>query len=137
MTHLSFSLRSKNKRGTIGIIFPNTQAGSTVVIGKPIQSPTGTAPLNSTTGSAEIRAKTPTSGSPKDWKYFAIFWPIWRCSTTAASFALAASAGGVLDVANARTESTVAVFDRIFLFKDYSSAKLVFGAHKMADCWDQ
>lgn len=58
-------------------IVPNTQMGSMVVMGKPIQTPTGTAPRNSTTGKAEIMAKTSKSGMPKLRKKLAFFWPVW------------------------------------------------------------
>ena len=42
-----------NKIGMIGNIFPQIHKGNTVVIGNPIQMPTGIAPRNSTTGKAD------------------------------------------------------------------------------------
>ncbi len=64
LAHFSLSFRSKKSKGTIGIMFPMTHAGRTVVIGSPIQSPTGTAPRSSMTGMAEISARMATSGIP-------------------------------------------------------------------------
>mmetsp|Transcript_22838 Transcript_22838/g.63504 ORF Transcript_22838/g.63504 Transcript_22838/m.63504 type:complete len:219 (-) Transcript_22838:411-1067(-) len=66
MSFFRLSFRSKNNNGIIGAIFPNTQIGNTVVKGKPIQIPTGMAPRSSTTGSAEMMARTPKSGIPND-----------------------------------------------------------------------
>ena len=64
-THFKVSFFNRNIKGTMGIILPRTQIGRTVVIGNPIKSPTGTAPLSSITGIAEIIAKIPRSGIPK------------------------------------------------------------------------
>merc|ERR1711966_604511 len=66
ISFLSDSFLNRNKRGKIGTIFPKTLDINTVVIGNPIQIPTGTAPRNSTTGIAAIIANTATSGIPKD-----------------------------------------------------------------------
>ena len=74
----------------IGTMFPNTHIGKTLEMGNPIQIPTGIAPRNSTTGIAEIVARTAHFGNPNDMKYLAIFWPICKCSSAAA---LAANAG--------------------------------------------
>ena len=67
-THFNLSFLKRNKIGTIGTIFPKTQTGNTVVMGNPIHTPTGTAPRNSTTGMAEIIARTARSGIPKERK---------------------------------------------------------------------
>ncbi len=64
----------------IGAMFPNTQMGSTVVIGNPIQIPTGTAPRSSTTGMAEMVANTAHLGNPKFMNQLAIFCPVCKCS---------------------------------------------------------
>merc|ERR1719416_228278 len=50
ISFLSDSFLNRNKRGKIGAILPKTLAINTVVIGNPIQIPTGIAPRNSTTG---------------------------------------------------------------------------------------
>jgi hypothetical protein len=76
LTYLSLSFRSRKRRGMMGIMLPSTQTAKTVVIGRPIHTPTGTAPRSSTTGSAEIIARTPRSGIPNDRKKFAIFCPV-------------------------------------------------------------
>ena len=77
----------------MGAMFPKTQTGRTVVMGYPIQIPTGTAPRSSTTGSAEIIAKTPKSGMPKVRKKLATFWPVCKCSTALACLAACATKG--------------------------------------------
>jgi hypothetical protein len=74
----------------MGAMFPMTQIGRTWEMGMPNQTPTGTAPLNSTTGMAEMVASTAHFGNPKDMIKLAIFWPVCKCSTaTTASLALA------------------------------------------------
>ena len=72
-TYLSCSFLKRNKSGMIGVMFPTTQIGRTVDMGNPIHIPTGIAPRNSTTGMAEIVARTAHLGSPNDMKYWAIF----------------------------------------------------------------
>lgn len=58
-------------------------------MGIPSQIPTGMAPLNSTTGMAEIVARTAHLGRPNDMKKFAIFCPVCKCSVVAAALAKA------------------------------------------------
>ena len=89
ITHLRPSLRSKKRSGMIGVMFPRTQIGRTCVIGMPNQIPTGTAPRNSTTGMAEIVAKTAHLGRPKFMKKLAIFCPVCKCSVAALAAAWA------------------------------------------------
>ena len=72
-TYLRVAFRRRKSKGTMGAMFPRTQMGSTVVMGYPIQMPTGTAPRSSTTGRAEMMARTPKSGIPKPLKKFATF----------------------------------------------------------------
>mmetsp|Transcript_21942 Transcript_21942/g.50008 ORF Transcript_21942/g.50008 Transcript_21942/m.50008 type:complete len:274 (-) Transcript_21942:20-841(-) len=86
-------LRRRRRRGTMGAMLPRTQMGRTYWMGTPIQTPTGTAPRSSTTGRAEMRARTAKSDRPKDWKYRATFWPVCRCSKAAAAAPWDARAG--------------------------------------------
>ena len=62
-------------------------------MGSPIQTPTGIAPRSSTTGIAEIVAKTAHFGSPKLVKKLATFCPVCKCSTVSLATFLAAKAG--------------------------------------------
>lgn len=92
-THFNLSFLRRNINGTIGTIFPKTQIGRIVVMGNPIQTPTGTAPRNSTTGMADMMANTAKSGIPNDRKKLATFCPVCKCSTVSAAFLAACAAG--------------------------------------------
>lgn len=82
-------------------------------MGRPIQTPTGTAPRSSTTGMAEMVANTAHFGNPKFMKKLAIFCPVCRCSVVSLA---AAKAGDVMNVRDTRPRAAAWIMWRTWLF---------------------
>mmetsp|Transcript_23743 Transcript_23743/g.65872 ORF Transcript_23743/g.65872 Transcript_23743/m.65872 type:complete len:407 (+) Transcript_23743:1107-2327(+) len=112
ISFFNVSFFKRKRSGTMGTMLPRTQIGKTCSMGKPIQTPTGIAPRSSTTGIAEIILSTAHLGSPKLMKKLAIFCPVCKCSTGAATAVLAAKAG----LFDKNVKATRATADRLRTF---------------------